>query len=63
MAIKFLKAWGCEVTAFSRSRSKEAAARGYGAHEYLATEEDGVAVTRVLLAMEQSALSGLPIDL
>jgi uncharacterized zinc-type alcohol dehydrogenase-like protein len=41
MAIKFLKAWGCEVTAFSRSRSKEAAARGYGAHEYLATEEDG----------------------
>jgi predicted dehydrogenase len=29
----------------------------------LATGEDGVAVTRVLLAMEQSALSGLPIDL
>lgn len=39
MAIKFLKAWGCEVTAFSRSRSKEDSARSYGAHEYVATGE------------------------
>jgi len=41
MALMFLKAWGCEVTAFSRSRSKEESARGFGAHEYVATEEDG----------------------
>lgn len=40
IALKFLKAWGCEVTAISRTREKEQAARGYGAHEFLATEED-----------------------
>jgi uncharacterized zinc-type alcohol dehydrogenase-like protein len=41
MAIKFLNAWGCEVTAFSRSRNKEEAARNYGAHEYVVTTEEG----------------------
>lgn len=41
MALMFLKAWGCEVTAFSRSRSKEQDAREFGAHEYVATGEDG----------------------
>lgn len=39
MAIKFAAAWGCEVTAISRSRSKEAEARSFGAHHYIATEE------------------------
>jgi uncharacterized zinc-type alcohol dehydrogenase-like protein len=41
MAVKFLRAWGCEVTAFSRSRAKEDSARALGAHEYVATGEDG----------------------
>lgn len=41
MALMFLRAWGCEVTAFSRSRSKEQEARKLGAHEYVATSEDG----------------------
>lgn len=40
MALMFLKAWGCEVTAFSRGRSKEQAARDLGAHEFVATGED-----------------------
>ena len=40
MALKFLNAWGCEVTAISRSRSKENNARSYGAHEFFATSED-----------------------
>lgn len=40
MALQFLSAWGCEVTAISRSRSKEATARQHGAHEFLATVED-----------------------
>lgn len=40
MALMFLRAWGCEVTAFSRSRAKEAQARELGAHEFVATEED-----------------------
>ena len=39
MAIMFANAWGCEVTAISRSRSKEAEARKLGAHHYLATSE------------------------
>ena len=41
MALMFLKAWGCEVTAFSRSRSKEQNARELGAHEFVATGEEG----------------------
>ncbi len=41
MAIMFAKAWGCEVTAISRSRSKEAEARELGAHQYIATGEEG----------------------
>lgn len=41
MAIMFAKAWGCEVTAISRSRSKEAESRELGAHHYLATGEAG----------------------
>ena len=35
MAIKFLKSWGCEVTAFSTSPNKEKEAKGYGAHHFL----------------------------
>nr|WP_207310213.1 NAD(P)-dependent alcohol dehydrogenase [Rubinisphaera italica] len=40
MALQFLNAWGCEVTAISRSRDKEEEARELGAHEYIATDED-----------------------
>ncbi len=42
MAIMFSKAWGCEVTAISRSRSKEAEAGELGAHHYIATSEQGL---------------------
>jgi uncharacterized zinc-type alcohol dehydrogenase-like protein len=41
IAVKFLRAWGCEVTAFSRSREKEEAATQLGAHHYVATGEEG----------------------
>lgn len=41
MALMFLRAWGCEVTAFSRSREKEQTARELGAHEFVATGEAG----------------------
>lgn len=40
IALQFLNAWGCEVTAISRSRSKEDNARKHGAHEFFATNED-----------------------
>ena len=37
MALKFCRAWGCEVTAFTTSASKEEAARAFGAHHVVAT--------------------------
>ncbi len=40
MALKFLNAWGCDVTAFSRTRAKEEVAKKYGAHDFVATQED-----------------------
>lgn len=39
MAVMFANAWGCEVTAISRSHAKEAEARELGAHDYIATED------------------------
>lgn len=35
LAIKFLRAWGCEVTAFSHSAKKEAEAKQLGAHNFV----------------------------
>lgn len=37
LALKFLRAWGCEVTAFTSSASKADEARGFGAHNVVAT--------------------------
>jgi uncharacterized zinc-type alcohol dehydrogenase-like protein len=37
MALSFLKAWGCEVTAFSTSPEKEDEARKLGAHHFVST--------------------------
>ncbi|MCL4118684.1 UNVERIFIED_CONTAM: hypothetical protein GTU68_027628 [Idotea baltica] len=39
MALKFLSAWGCEVTAFSRSAEKEAEAKQFGAHHFVNTSD------------------------
>ncbi len=39
MALAFLRAWGCEVTAFSTSADKEAEARQLGAHNFVNTRE------------------------
>jgi uncharacterized zinc-type alcohol dehydrogenase-like protein len=41
MALRFLKAWGCEVTAFSTSPDKESAARDLGAHHFVNTTDSG----------------------
>ncbi|MBA2268714.1 MAG: NAD(P)-dependent alcohol dehydrogenase, partial [Nitrosopumilus sp.] len=35
MALLFLKAWGCEVTAFSTNPKKEKEARKFGAHHFI----------------------------
>ncbi len=39
MALAFLKAWGCEVTAFSTSPDKEAEAKKLGAHHFVPTHD------------------------
>ncbi|NNC87756.1 MAG: NAD(P)-dependent alcohol dehydrogenase [Akkermansiaceae bacterium] len=40
LALQFLRAWGCEVTAFSHSPEKEAEARSMGAHHFVATHDE-----------------------
>jgi uncharacterized zinc-type alcohol dehydrogenase-like protein len=39
MALEFLKAWGCDVTAFSTSSAKEAEAREMGANHFINSKE------------------------
>lgn len=39
MGIKFAKAWGCEVTAFTSSESKSAEARSFGAHRVISSRD------------------------
>lgn len=41
LALRFLKAWGCEVTAFSTSADKESEAREMGAHHFVNTHDAG----------------------
>lgn len=37
MALKFFKAWGCEVTAFTSSEAKHEEARMLGAHQVVSS--------------------------
>lgn len=39
MALKFCKAWGCEVTAFTSSASKAEEARAFGAHQVVSSRD------------------------
>ena len=39
LALRFLRAWGCEVTAFSTSPDKEFEARALGAHHFVNTHD------------------------
>jgi len=39
LALKFCKAWGCEVTAFTSSDSKAGEARGFGAHRVVSSRD------------------------
>ncbi len=42
MALSFLNAWGCEVTAFSTNPAKEAEAKELGAHHFVNTKDAAV---------------------
>ncbi len=46
MALRFLRAWGCEVTAFSHSASKEAEAKQLGAHHFV-NSTDSAALSKL----------------
>jgi uncharacterized zinc-type alcohol dehydrogenase-like protein len=46
MALKFCKAWGCEVTAFTSSDSKAEEARSFGAHRVVSTH-DAAAIAKL----------------
>jgi alcohol/geraniol dehydrogenase (NADP+) len=41
LALRFLDAWGCEVTAFSTSADKEEEAHALGADHFVNTREEG----------------------
>jgi uncharacterized zinc-type alcohol dehydrogenase-like protein len=46
MALRFLNAWGCEVTAFSHDPKKESDAKKFGAHHFV-NSTDTAAITKV----------------
>lgn len=46
MAIRFLRAWGCDVTAFSSSADKEQEARDLGAHHFV-NSRDAAAIGKL----------------
>jgi uncharacterized zinc-type alcohol dehydrogenase-like protein len=46
MAVKFARAYGCEVTAFTSSESKFDEARGFGAH-HVASSKDSAAIKKL----------------
>ncbi len=49
MALKFLRAWGCEVTAFTSSESKREEALAFGAHQVISSQD-----SRALRAIARS---------
>lgn len=46
MALKFARAWGCEVTAFTSQESKTDEARGFGAH-HVVLSRDSAAIEKI----------------
>jgi uncharacterized zinc-type alcohol dehydrogenase-like protein len=39
LALKFLRAWGCEITAFTSSESKRTEAMAFGAHRVVSSQD------------------------
>ncbi|MEB3337564.1 MAG: zinc-binding dehydrogenase, partial [Leptolyngbyaceae bacterium] len=61
MALRFLSAWGCDVTAFSTNSSKEAEAREFGAHHFV-NSRDAEALAEVASSFDM-ILSTVNVDL
>jgi alcohol/geraniol dehydrogenase (NADP+) len=47
LALKFAKAWGCEVTAFTSHESKTAEAKSFGAHNVVSSRDSAVLASMV----------------
>jgi uncharacterized zinc-type alcohol dehydrogenase-like protein len=68
MALKFARAWGCEVTAFTSTAAKADEARGFGAHHVVASRDPAaiaaiagtldLLIVTVFVPMDWNALIG-----
>ncbi|ACB94786.1 NADPH-dependent aldehyde reductase Ahr [Beijerinckia indica] len=62
LAVKFAAAWGCEVTAFTSSASKEAEARGFGAHRVV-NSKDPAAIAAIAGSLDLVIVTvNVPLD-
>jgi len=62
MALRFLRAWGCEVTAFTSSEGKHAEALALGAHHVVATR-DSAALKRLAGSLDLLLVTvNVPLD-
>jgi uncharacterized zinc-type alcohol dehydrogenase-like protein len=51
IALKFAKAWGCEVTAFTSSESKAEEAKNFGAH-HIVSSRDSAAMGKIASSLD-----------
>ncbi|WP_026147769.1 NADPH-dependent aldehyde reductase Ahr [Robiginitomaculum antarcticum] len=61
LAVKFLAAWGCEVTAFTTSMDKEAELKELGAHKVVNTRDEGA--LKALRGTYDAVISTVNVDL
>jgi uncharacterized zinc-type alcohol dehydrogenase-like protein len=62
MAVKFAKAYGCEVTAFTSSESKFDEARGFGAH-HVVSSKDSAAINKLAKSFDLLIVTvNVPLD-
>jgi uncharacterized zinc-type alcohol dehydrogenase-like protein len=62
MAVKFAKAWGCEVTAFTSSEYKADEARNFGAH-HIVSSRDSDALRKIANSLDMLIVTvNVPLD-
>lgn len=62
MGLKFAKAWGCEVTAFTSHESKAQEARGFGAH-HVVSSRDSAAMLKMANSLDMLIVTvNTPLD-
>jgi uncharacterized zinc-type alcohol dehydrogenase-like protein len=62
IALKFAKAWGCEVTAFTSNESKTEEAKGFGAH-HVVSSRDSAAMSKITGSLDMLIITvNVPLD-